>query len=125
MELSNSHLKIPRIQRITQQELIEEYESKSRPIIIEKQVAWKALDLFKPEWFKKNLGHLRFNVVVDMPTNGAPGFHYVDTALKDVPLAKFVDMMHESPSPCYIRQANTGLLPFSWLSIVKWIPIDF
>ncbi len=104
-------LPIQRIQRISQQEFINEYESKSRPIIIENQVTWEALNTFRPEWFKENLGDLRFNAVVRLPVKGAPGFEYVDTALKNVSLSEFVDMMLSDSDPCYIRQSNVKNFP--------------
>ena len=104
-------LEIPRISQISREEFLREYEQKGRPVIIENQVGWDALDVFTPQWFKQNLGDLRFNAVVKLPTVGAPGFEYVDTALRNVSLAEFVDMMEESPDPCYIRQSNVKNFP--------------
>jgi hypothetical protein len=104
-------IQIERIKRISQAEFVRDYEAMSRPVIIEDQVSWDALEVFTPEWFKENLGDLRFNAVVKLPTEGAPGFQYVDSALKNVSLAEFVDMMLEGADPCYIRQSNVSNFP--------------
>lgn len=102
---------IPRIERISKQQFIDEYEAKSRPVIIENQVDWEALKVFTPQWFKENLGDLRFNAVVKLPTVGAPGFEFVDKSLDNVSLAEFVDMMLANKDPCYIRQSNVENFP--------------
>ncbi|MEE8106751.1 MAG: cupin-like domain-containing protein [Planctomycetota bacterium] len=102
---------IPRIQRITREEFARDYESQNKPVIIENQFDWEALDLFRPEWFAETFGDREFNAVVKLPVKGAPGFHVVDGSLRKVTLSEFTKMMHESENPCYIRQSAVTNFP--------------